>query len=62
MIGGQILHVINQLAILGIIPDRIQRYSTLVNQSYVGHATIFPTPKFTDFFKIVKNPTAEFVA
>jgi len=28
----------------------------------VGHATIFPHPKFTDLFKVVKNPTTEFVA
>lgn len=59
--GNELIHWINQLSSLGLIPEKLKRILGLVTQNYKGTVTITPNAKFTDYIKLLRNPTPDFI-
>lgn len=61
VIGNEMIHWINQLESIGIIPDKLRRIIGLMNQTYKGNVTISPQIRFGDYMSILNNPTPTYV-
>lgn len=49
------LHWINQLTYLGLIPEYINGIAALITQTYSGHVTIAPSPSLSDYKNIITD-------
>ncbi|KAF9366698.1 hypothetical protein BGX34_010373 [Mortierella sp. NVP85] len=58
---SEIQHRMNQLSILGIMPELIHKVQAIMSQRYYGDITIVPDFGVDDYLNIVSNPTVEFL-
>jgi predicted acylesterase/phospholipase RssA len=61
VVGNEIIHWINQLSSLGVIPDKLRTVIGLINQTYQGNVTISPQVKISDYWNLLRNPTPTFI-
>ncbi len=55
------MHRMHVLAELGVFPNALSKARSVLNQKYSGDITIFPEISYTDFPRMLKNPTTEFI-
>jgi TAG lipase/steryl ester hydrolase/phospholipase A2/LPA acyltransferase len=58
---GEALHRLDMLAEMGVFPNAVTKARSVLNQRYSGDITIFPTIHYTNFPKILTNPTTEYM-
>ncbi len=58
---SEALHRLQILSQLRILPNLCNKTRNMLSQKYSGDITILPKVKMTDFDKILKNPTPEFM-
>lgn len=58
---GEALHRMNVLAEIGIFKTGLTKARSVLSQKYSGDITIFPEISYSDFPKMLKNPTPEFM-
>jgi TAG lipase/steryl ester hydrolase/phospholipase A2/LPA acyltransferase len=58
---GEALHRMQVLADLGIFPNLVTKARSVLSQKYSGDITILPEISYSDFPRMLKNPTAEFM-
>lgn len=58
---GEALHRLDMLAEIGVFPNAVTKARSVLNQRYSGDITIFPTISYTNFPKILTNPTTEYM-
>ncbi|ORZ08172.1 acyl transferase/acyl hydrolase/lysophospholipase [Absidia repens] len=58
----EIQHRCSQLTELGILPSIFSKMKAVMSQKYSGDITIVPQVDYTDFVKVLSNPSPEFVA
>ncbi|KAI8079954.1 acyl transferase/acyl hydrolase/lysophospholipase [Halteromyces radiatus] len=58
----EVQHRCTQLTELGIFPSIFSKMKAVMSQKYSGDITIVPDVNYTDFFKVLSNPSQEFVA
>ncbi|KAF9951061.1 hypothetical protein BGZ65_006214, partial [Modicella reniformis] len=58
---SELQHRMNQLSILGVMPELIHKVQAIVSQRYYGDITIVPDFGIDDYLKIVSNPTIQFL-
>lgn len=56
---GEALHRMHVLAELGIFPNTLTKAVSVLSQKYSGDITIFPEISYTDFPRMLRNPTQE---
>ena len=56
---GEALHRMHVMAELGIFPNTLTKAVSVLSQKYSGDITIFPEISYTDFPRMLKNPTTE---
>ena len=61
LFGYEIMHWVNQLSSLGLIPEKLSSLIGLMNQNYKGNVTISPSVRFGDYINLLRNPTPDFV-
>jgi len=59
LVGTELKHRVNQLALLGIFPKAATRYFNLITQTYSGNVTIFPKADVNDYLTILANPSPD---
>lgn len=59
--GSEIIHWMNQLSSLGLVPEKLTNLLRLANQNYKGDVTISPNVRISDFLNVLRNPTPDFV-
>jgi len=59
IIGSELKHRVNQLAMIGIFPKAATRYFNLITQTYIGNITIFPKADINDYLTILSNPSPD---
>ncbi|KAG0360782.1 hypothetical protein BGZ54_009389 [Gamsiella multidivaricata] len=57
----ELQHRMNQMSILGIMPELIQKVQAIMSQRYYGDITIVPDLGIDDYLNIVTNPTVQFL-
>ena len=55
------LHRMRTLAEIGIFPNAMTKAMSVLSQKYSGDITIFPEISYTDFPRMLSNPTPEFM-
>ena len=55
------LHRMHTLTEIGILPNILTKAISVLSQKYSGDITIFPEIAYTDFPRMLSNPTPEFV-
>jgi len=55
------LHRMTVLSELGIFPNELTKAASILSQKYSGDINIFPEILYTNFPRMLKNPTAEFM-
>lgn len=60
-INNEISHLTNLLSIFGIMPEKVERVAGVTAKSYKGHVTISPKVRFSDYIKLLRNPTPEYI-
>ncbi|KAI9688993.1 MAG: hypothetical protein M1822_000730 [Bathelium mastoideum] len=58
---GEALHRVHMLAELGVFPNYLMKFQSVLSQRYSGDITIFPEIPYSHFPKVLKNPTTEFM-
>ncbi|KAI9700929.1 MAG: hypothetical protein M1820_006690 [Bogoriella megaspora] len=58
---GEALHRMHVMAELGIFPNVFTKCRSVLSQRYAGDITIFPEIPYSQFPKVLKNPTTEFM-
>lgn len=58
---GEALHRMHVMAELGIFPNTLTKAVSVLSQKYSGDITIFPEISYTDFPRMLRNPTSEFM-
>ncbi|KAF1974387.1 patatin-domain-containing protein [Bimuria novae-zelandiae CBS 107.79] len=58
---GEALHRLEVLAEMGVFPNTMSKVRSILNQRYSGDITIFPVISYTNFPKILSNPTTDFM-
>lgn len=58
---GEALHRMHTLAELGILPNLLTKTVSVLSQKYSGDITIFPEILYSDFPRMLSNPTREFM-
>ncbi|KAJ4286064.1 Lipase 5 [Kalmusia sp. IMI 367209] len=58
---GEALHRLEVLAEMGLFPNTMTKARSILNQRYSGDITIFPAISYTNFPKILSNPTTEYM-
>ncbi|KAG0323811.1 hypothetical protein BGZ99_002481, partial [Dissophora globulifera] len=58
---SELQHRMNQLSILGVMPELIHKVQAIMSQRYYGDITIVPDLGVDDYLNIVSNPTVEFL-
>lgn len=61
IINNEIVHVVNLMSSLGFLPEKVERVAGIATQNYKGHVTISPKVRFSDYMKILRNPSPEYV-
>jgi len=56
---SELQHRMNQLSEIGVAPNLIYRVQSIMSQRYYGDITIVPNISYTDFLKILSNPTSK---
>lgn len=56
---GEALHRMHVMAELGIFPNTLTKAVSVLSQKYSGDITIFPEISYTDFPRILRNPTKD---
>lgn len=54
-------HRCTQLTELGIMPSFFYKIQSIMSQKYSGDITIVPEVGYSDFLKVLSNPTTEYV-
>ncbi|RLM00942.1 hypothetical protein CFD26_100619 [Aspergillus turcosus] len=57
----EILHRMTVLSDLGIFPTSLTKVASIMNQKYYGDINIYPEILYSNFPRILKNPTTEFM-
>ncbi|EAW10312.1 putative Patatin family phospholipase [Aspergillus clavatus NRRL 1] len=57
----EILHRMTVLSDLGIFPTSLSKAASIMNQKYYGDINIYPKILYSNFPRILKNPTTEFM-
>lgn len=55
------LHRMQVLAELGVFPNLVSKFRSVLSQKYSGDITILPEIDFKDFPRMLKNPTSDFM-
>ncbi|PVI06618.1 patatin-domain-containing protein [Periconia macrospinosa] len=58
---GEALHRLDMLAEMGVFPNAVTKARSVLSQRYSGDITIFPSISYTNFPKILSNPTTEYM-
>ncbi|KAL9067385.1 MAG: hypothetical protein Q9157_006823 [Trypethelium eluteriae] len=58
---GETLHRMHMLAELGMFPNMFMKCRSVLSQRYSGDITIFPEIPYSQFPRVLKNPTTEFM-
>lgn len=58
---GEALHRLEVLAEMGVFPNTMSKVRSVLNQRYSGDITIFPAISYTNFPKILSNPTTDYM-
>jgi TAG lipase/steryl ester hydrolase/phospholipase A2/LPA acyltransferase len=58
---GEAIHRLDMLAEIGVFPNAVTKARSVLNQRYSGDITIFPEIHYTNFPKILTNPTTEYM-
>ena len=58
---GEALHRMHTLAEMGIFPNILTKTVSVLSQKYSGDITIFPEISYSDFPRMLSNPTPEFM-
>lgn len=58
---GEALHRMHVMAEMGIFPNTLTKAVSVLSQKYSGDITIFPAIPYTNFSRMLKNPTTEFM-
>ncbi|KAJ4358451.1 Lipase 5 [Didymosphaeria variabile] len=58
---GEALHRLEVLAEMGVFPNTMSKVRSVLNQTYSGDITIFPAISYTNFPKILSNPTTDYM-
>lgn len=56
---GEALHRMHVMAELGIFPNTLTKAVSVLSQKYSGDITIFPEISYTDFPRMLRNPTKD---
>ncbi len=56
---GEALHRMHVMAELGVFPNTLTKAISVLSQKYSGDITIFPEISYTDFPRMLRNPTQE---
>eukprot|EP00002_Diphylleia_rotans_P036215 TRINITY_DN7959_c0_g1_i1.p1 TRINITY_DN7959_c0_g1~~TRINITY_DN7959_c0_g1_i1.p1 ORF type:complete len:575 (+),score=113.28 TRINITY_DN7959_c0_g1_i1:46-1770(+) len=62
LIYTEVLHRFRQLSIIGLLPSFVEPILPILTQPYMGDITIIPKPAFSDYIKVVSNPSISFVS
>ncbi|KAG0219392.1 acyl transferase/acyl hydrolase/lysophospholipase [Mortierella sp. GBAus27b] len=60
-IRSEMQHRMNQLSILGVMPELFHKVQAIMSQRYYGDITIVPDFGIDDYLNIVSNPTIQFL-
>lgn len=58
---GEALHRMHVLAELGVFPNYFTKMRSILSQRYSGDITILPEVSYTQFPRVLKNPTTDFM-
>ncbi|KAF9898982.1 hypothetical protein BX616_003392 [Lobosporangium transversale] len=58
---SELQHRLNQMSILGVMPELIHKVQAIMSQRYYGDITIVPDLGTDDYLNIVSNPTMQFM-
>ena len=58
---GEALHRLDMLVEMGVFPNAVTKARSVLSQRYSGDITIFPSISYTNFPKILSNPTTEYM-
>lgn len=58
---GELLHRMHSMAELGIFPNSLTKAVSVLSQKYSGDINIFPEIAYSDFPRVLSNPTSEFM-
>ncbi|KAI4252139.1 MAG: hypothetical protein LQ352_004446 [Teloschistes flavicans] len=58
---GEVLHRMRTMAEIGIFPNALTKAISVLSQKYAGDITIFPEISYSDFPRMLSNPTTEFI-
>ncbi|KAF9169552.1 hypothetical protein BGX21_007715 [Mortierella sp. AD011] len=58
---SELQHRMNQLSILGVMPELIHKVQSIMSQQYYGDITIVPSISAEDYLNIVSNPNVDFL-
>ena len=58
---GEALHRMQSMAEVGIFPNTLTKAVSVLSQKYSGDITIFPEISYSDFPRMLSNPTPEFM-
>lgn len=61
MAKAEALHRMHVTAELGIFPNLLSKTRSILNQKYSGDITILPEVSYSQFPKVLQNPTTEFM-
>ncbi|KAI4722503.1 patatin-domain-containing protein [Aureobasidium sp. EXF-10727] len=59
---GEALHRMHVLAELGVLPTTMSKLRSVLSQRYSGDITILPEVSYTQFPRVLKNPTTDFMS
>lgn len=59
---GEALHRMHVLAELGVLPTAMSKLRSVLSQRYSGDITILPEVSFTQFPRVLSNPTTDFMS
>lgn len=59
---GEALHRMHVLTELGVFPTTISKVRSVLSQRYSGDITILPEVSYTQFPRVLKNPTTDFMS
>ena len=58
---GEALHRMHMMSEMGIFPNMLTKTVSVLSQKYSGDITIFPEISYTDFPRMLSNPTTEYM-
>ncbi|KAF2643353.1 patatin-domain-containing protein [Massarina eburnea CBS 473.64] len=58
---GEALHRLDMLVEMGVFPNAVTKARSVLSQRYSGDITIFPAISYTNFPKVLTNPTTEYM-